>query len=423
MNFFFLHTSQFLVPSAEHISNNTKTFAEKMQEQEEAEQAVQATEIEYLIPSVFAITETPSNMSNETIPFDVQASFQMTDSKGRWVQNVGTTAAPWVVTASLSPHSENPDAYLMGTLTANFVNGTATFTDIAISHNGTGYEIVYTVTYPTTVSYSVTHGNHTISEREFEFTFSTTLTDLIDTLVFTSQPSVTVYDKALGTVVNNTGWKNRTWKIDVELLQNGVASPNITGLTTNIINEGKGESRNLSISMPGTNYQLKLSVYTEPSSRYSVEHITANFNVSLRQFSLSVTENIGNCFETVTCNEQPTVQVRSVVPDTLARNLGDWDGATWYGQAHLCNANVPIKLMGTTLKTIPRNGELAFTDLRFNDTSANATLCFSTYTEPQDERFVLTAEQSSSFVIKKRVMIMEVETQPGKHFFGLNLLK
>ena len=60
---------------------------------------------------------------------------------------MGSKLAPWVVTATLVPPTSggDPDARLMGETSVPFIKGYANFTDLAISHNGTGYQIRYQV--------------------------------------------------------------------------------------------------------------------------------------------------------------------------------------------------------------------------------------------------------------------------------------
>ena len=140
----------------------------------------------------------------------IQPKLQMFDALDRWVQNVGTKLKPWVVTVSLVPGYGDPAAYLMGNVTARFINGTANFTNLAISHNSTGYILQYNVTYPETVSFSVTYGPHTIKERILGFNFTTNLTNLYETLSLSPQPTVSIYDTANNEPVM-IGWKNRTW--------------------------------------------------------------------------------------------------------------------------------------------------------------------------------------------------------------------
>ena len=52
---------------------------------------------------------------------------------------------PWMVTASLRIIGGDPRATLLGTTTIEVVNGWANFTDLAVSHSGSGYAIYFTV--------------------------------------------------------------------------------------------------------------------------------------------------------------------------------------------------------------------------------------------------------------------------------------
>ena len=87
---------------------------------------------------------------------------------------------------------------MLGETNVKFVNGTAQFTDLAISHGGTGYELTYHVTYPLNVSFSHTHGGITITERQLDFRFTSNITTTYDGVDIKGLPSVAVYDKILG---------------------------------------------------------------------------------------------------------------------------------------------------------------------------------------------------------------------------------
>ena len=68
----------------------------------------------------------------------------------------------------------------MGELSVPFINGTANFTDLAISHNGTGYELSYHVTYPKNVTFTLRHGDITIKERDLDFVFESNITTVYE---------------------------------------------------------------------------------------------------------------------------------------------------------------------------------------------------------------------------------------------------
>lgn len=64
------------------------------------------------------------------------------------VTELGTAEFPWQLTASLRSGTGHPNAQLNGSLTVNCSNGWFNFTDLAISHMGTGYILDFNVTFP-----------------------------------------------------------------------------------------------------------------------------------------------------------------------------------------------------------------------------------------------------------------------------------
>lgn len=68
--------------------------------------------------------------------------------QGEIIKVLGAEENTWKLTATIRDGTGNPDAVLLGTETVQFVNGMATFTDLAISHFGTDYILDFTVTAP-----------------------------------------------------------------------------------------------------------------------------------------------------------------------------------------------------------------------------------------------------------------------------------
>lgn len=79
---------------------------------------------------------------------------------------LGASIAPWEVSVSLKAGSgSNSLAQLTGTTNATFANGWANFSDIGISHEGSGYVLEFTIAYPTEVIFKVESGPITIIQR------------------------------------------------------------------------------------------------------------------------------------------------------------------------------------------------------------------------------------------------------------------
>ena len=393
---------------SQNITNSTKTYAE-LQREKETEEINEA--VQYLIPKKLLLVTQPSEESNETVPFPVQAALQMFDSLDRWVNNLGTRLTPWKVTASLIKGSGDPNARLLGNTTVQFVNGTANFSNLAISHNGTGYEILYKVTYPTTVSFQVTHGSHVIKERKFGYNFTTNFTEVFDAMPFAFQPSVTVYDTANSEVVE-TGWKNRTWLFKAELITGSNTGAEFLGSSQSEIRNGVGSFHNLSIDQNGNDFQIILTIETTPSSSYKASYTTEKFNVKDRVFYLYLSRGLDDCNDTVVCGQQPIVQVRSVYPNGLAGNIGK-QGRDWHINVTSCYPGSRNKLLGTKYRKIPMSGEIVFSDLSFDFVSSNERLCFSVNIHPSYPKYDSLNISNNNIVVSKRQLEIREVVKPG----------
>ena len=61
---------------------------------------------------------------------------------------LGTSEFPWQLTASIRAGTGHPNAVLGGIVTVEAVDGWFNFTDLVISHMGTGYILDFNVTFP-----------------------------------------------------------------------------------------------------------------------------------------------------------------------------------------------------------------------------------------------------------------------------------
>ena len=88
-------------------------------------------------------------------------------------------------------------------------------------------------------------------------------------------PTVSVYDKALGTRDSllggglvQTGWKGRAWFLSAHLIPGGNTGAVLLGSGVSPIVNGSGVLTNVSVSEPGDGFRLRVKVYTVPASRY-----------------------------------------------------------------------------------------------------------------------------------------------------------
>jgi len=365
-------------------------------------------EIEFLMPSLLNMTLTPSIESNETVIFPQQPEFKVFTADGQLCDNLGF-GSPWYIEASLDSFAGDVSAQLLGSTRIAFVNGTANFTDLAISHSGNDYTITYRIVQPITnqITSPPPTSTHNIKERVLAANFNYNMSLTFESAPLHPQPKVQVIDEADGSIVA-TGWKNRTWHFKAELFQNNTSNPELVyGANETIIDNGIGQFLNLSVLEPGVGYQLRFSVITVPSSSYEFENTTDHFNVSERQFNVMLFNVIGDCNDTVICGNQPIIQIRNHHPDSNAANL---DGI-WTVTAYTCSKEQP-QVQGTNQIVIDNStGRVRFTDLHFDQPNKNLTLCFNVSVNQDEPRYANLQTSSNAFDVNSRFLCLNETTR------------
>eukprot|EP00794_Sanderia_malayensis_P006712 gene6712-7474_t len=386
-----------------NATNSTQRYDEKISVTDATSGPTQ-----YLIPKSLALIAQPSG-SNETISFPFQPQMRMYDALNRWVSQLGRATDRWRVTASIVAGTGDPNAQLIGNTTVEFINGTANFSTLAITHSGNGYRLKFNVTYPLIVKFEATSAAFDIKERDLYFTLTNQPGEANETVPFVQQPSVEVRDRTDGELATNTGWRGRQWLFKTELISNGNSGANLNGSTTVQFANGYAQFTNLSIDTPGKGYQLRLSTMTLPSSRYSAQFISVSFEVKERLLYLRIVQQPGNCNDTVVCGNQPILEIRSRFPDALVGNLG-WKGDEWFVNASVHSGGANSVLNGTSYLKIPRSGLIAFTDLRFYDVASGYKLRFDIVIKPANPRFANMSLVSVSFDVNQRVFYLAVKS-------------
>ena len=281
----------------------------------------------YQIPATLSVIVQPDG-ANETVLFGIQPKLWMLDSKGDQVNSVGYgEIGAWVVTATIRPGTGDPEASIIGNNTVKFSKGWANFTTLRISHNGTGYVLDFNISKPSTAKFNTSSQPFDVKERELYFTFKTQPGSGNEMAPLSRQPEVEVRDVADGQLVNNTGWKNRTWYATASLVQvNG--NGQFAGTTMVEFNQGVASFIDLSVDVAGEGYQVAVETRTEPSSRYQSVITSTAFDIQERVLHLVVVRQPGDCNETVACGVQPMIEVRDSHTNVAAGNLG-WRNRTW----------------------------------------------------------------------------------------------
>lgn len=341
----------------------------------------------------------------------------MYDVYNRWVQHLGSEGSEWSVTASLVPGKGDPNARLSGETTVPFINGTAFFKDLQITHAGNGYQLQYHVSVPTTVSFTVTGDTLiNIGYRELNFRFEANIASAVERSPVTPHPKVFVYDVATGADVTSLGAKGEEWFVEATLVTSGNAV--LVGTSKVKFNSTMALLDDLAISKSGNGYQIILNAYTEPASQYVSNAYTTNtFSVQERTYHLAITSQPGDCNDTIPCGSQPVVEVRSD-DNTVATHL-NWDSQEWHVEASLCEGDsVNNPLLGDTKLPVPENGVVSYTNLRFDKetTTTNYKLCFKLVVTPSETKYNNIIVQSEAFSIERRKFYLKLKVQPGNLF-------
>ena len=115
------------------------------------------------------------------------------------------------VTAVIRNGTGDPRALLKGNITVPFIDGLANFTNLSVTHNGTGYILDFKVSFPPKANFTACSKPFHVRERVLYFTLVRHPSDANETVAFGQQPRIEVRDATDGSLVTNTGWKARQW--------------------------------------------------------------------------------------------------------------------------------------------------------------------------------------------------------------------
>ena len=82
-------------------------------DQQQSIEASPIVALEFLMPSTLSMSATPSQDTNETVPFPTQPEFQILTSDGDLCTNLGYQQ-DWYIEATLDVGSGHADAILLG---------------------------------------------------------------------------------------------------------------------------------------------------------------------------------------------------------------------------------------------------------------------------------------------------------------------
>ena len=320
----------------------------------------------------FTLTHQPAD-ANETVPFGQQPGIEVRDvANGQIVSNTGWKGRKWHLTAVKG--QINLQANLNGSTTVEFVNGIARFKNLTLDTAGTGYTLNLTVeTIPESrYSYFIQSAPFDVKERSMLLVLVQQPGNCNDTVICGSQPAIEIRSMYPDSLVQNIGWKDREWFIDVTHVQGMAGSPMNATTELPVPTVGRVQMNDLWFYEVSSNHKLKFTVRTEPQSSYTNMNVSSElFGVKPRQFYLHISTQPDDCNQTVPCGAQPVVEVF----DAGTNKLGIPLKGSWYIAASLKSSHLNGSLGGTFNATVD-NGKVTFADLSVSIFGAGYVLDF-----------------------------------------------
>ena len=121
------------------------TYAEQVAQQEAAKLVELTEEKSYDVPRHLVLGRQPYE-AKEMTPIQFYPYLYFTNDKNEQLALVGDVADPWRVKATLKAGPENSTA--AGSLTVDVIGGFANFSQLLLSHEGTGYQLTFSLEYP-----------------------------------------------------------------------------------------------------------------------------------------------------------------------------------------------------------------------------------------------------------------------------------
>ncbi|XP_076825620.1 fibrocystin-L-like isoform X2 [Clavelina lepadiformis] len=247
--------------------------------------------VQHSIPTQLVVSSLPSS-AEEYVAFDPQPMVSILDADNQVVSTLGGT---WMVTVSFDTSGTDADdsATLQGTTTVAVSNGYANFTDLRITHSGTGYVLRYAISEPSGISLITTDPTIDISLR----TVNIGLPSGVDGYIEHNNPvDITLeLQDVNGVTLENIGYKGHTWKVDISLDDSSIYdNTGVVGASTFTFDPTTGRTITTGFSLTNTisyyQYNLRFRVYTDPALYdFAVEGPTLQFISSSDNVHTSVT--------------------------------------------------------------------------------------------------------------------------------------
>ena len=247
-----------------------------------------------------------------------QPKLRMRDADNNFLNDVGyRDIGAWVVMATIRQGTGHPGANITGNNTVKFQKGWANFTELGISHRGSGYIIDFHISYPDSANFRTSSQSIDIAERKVRFVISQQPDDGSEGTALPQQPQIEVRDAANDEIVN-TGWQGRRWYATATLIDPNNDGAMLGGDTIIEFVEGVATFTDLSIDISGSGYQLSIQTSTEPVSGYTDTLVTNKFNVEYNSGNLNTNPVFSNSFSRITLPEDAS-------PNTLVTKANATD--------------------------------------------------------------------------------------------------
>ena len=196
--------------------------------------------------------------------FSVSSLIAMYDNNGEIIRNLGL-GTPWTLTASIVT---GPEGAVLFAASSDFINGVADFSNLTVSLPGS-YQLLYTVTYPLGVDFSITAGQFTVAQRLLELSVSVQPGEGNISRILFPYPTVQLIDSDNGEHVTNHSWRNRTWIVSAT-----VRAGDSEYMWTSPLSNGEAQFTEILITEAGT-YQIEFTAFTQPSTENLAESTTS----------------------------------------------------------------------------------------------------------------------------------------------------
>ncbi|XP_053388767.1 fibrocystin-L-like isoform X2 [Mercenaria mercenaria] len=200
----------------------------------------------------------------EGVLLKTQPKLRAVDIDGDTVTELGTVEYPWQITVNLRNDTGHPLAVLNGNLTINCSQGWFNFTDLVISHSGTGYILDFDVIYPNEADlFTLTSKPFNVFGRPLKIN----VCNQTDDNIFKDDQftvSLDLLDQHTDEIITHIAWREHTWSSEVSLLHSSVYA-NLTGFLNTSFDEETGRVTFYNLTVTGVGwYYLKFRVLSDP---------------------------------------------------------------------------------------------------------------------------------------------------------------